>query len=320
MKEHSRDVHQPDPREQASDPSSILVRAIHRSQADWERMLTAPRPPGRLIAIGGGLGALEGSLLGGVQGGLDGAIGGIYFGLVLGQLIAIWGWRLRSRLRNFALAMFLGLTVEAIGSLILGRLVLLNARGALPVHLDLKFLKTMLFAVTVGIGVVVALFASMLANLRRSVIAGTIGAVVGGLALSLYCAPFLFSDPNCPGLLIPVLGIVCLIDGLFAGFIIGAIFGGTFGVAAKALRWFAASSRDDELAAAFPALEDTRRASAAPLRGSVDPLLAPPGQEPLPRWVPQRVQVSLWANWIQFRSLIQHPPKVHRIDRDRSDG
>ncbi len=318
MREDPVDVRRRDPREEESGSTSILVRAYLKSQADWERMLTAPQPPGRLLAIGAGLGGLEGSLLGGLQGGRDGALGGAFYGLFLGVFIAASGWRVRRKLRKLALAMFLGLLVEAIGSIILGQVVHLNAKGALPGKLNLRFLTELPVVLTIGIAFVVALHASWLASLRRSVIAGTAGAAIAGPAALVFFAIVIPSDPNCPCFMIPILAVMFLFGGLFVGVVAGILVGGILGATIKALRRLAASFRDEEFDAMFKTAEEIGRSSPGPASSGGAPtiLVAPAGQEPLPRWVPERVQIRLWSNWIQLDRFYR---RLWRRDRTNGD-
>jgi MFS family permease len=294
------------PRDDDHVAAGVFAGAYAKSCADWERwFIKTPRPSGKSVLLGYCLGALEGAILGFLQARWDGAVFGAFFGLPIGFFSALVRWRIRKDIRRIGLALFLGLLVEVVGISVIAGFVHLPFFVTMVRTLSgMKFVKMLLVSIAQTVPIILLvgwLFVSQFrANLRRSALAGILGASLGAAVL-LVLAVLGSLAGVISGYLVPVLLLESPLAGAFFGFIGGVSLVGAVSRLIDALTRITRQFRRDDLdsQSSDRGYFGTAVAAEQPVGGVVARAGLPDGQEPLPAWIPQRIQGLLWELWIQ---------------------
>jgi MFS family permease len=285
----------------------LFVGAYAKSRADWERwFIKTPRPSRKEILSGYCLGALEGAFLGFLQARWDGAVYGAFFGLNIGWITALCRWRIRKDIRGFRLALFLMALAEGIGILLIACIVRLPFFAIMLKSISgLQFVVVLFRSLAFAIPSVLLLgylfLAGFRTSLRRSTLAGICGAVAGMAASVVLAVSVYFGEKEgVPGYTLVLVMIEAPFAGVFFGFIGGVALMGAIVRLSGLVTMIARYSQPGELDSASGEQQKGGAAVASShTKGGVARSGLPEGQEPLPAWIPQRIQGMLWECWIQ---------------------
>ena len=251
------------------------------------------------------MGALEGAILGFLQARWDGAVYGAFFGLPIGSFTALVRWRITKDIRGFDLALFLWLLVEVIGILLIAWFV------HLPFFLTMVravsgmwFLITLLSSIAMTVPVIWLagwLFLTELqANLRCSTLAAIFGTILTTAAYVIFvvCASL---DGVISGFLVPLSLLESPVFGVVFGSVGGVCLVGAVVRLTGALMRIARHFRRGELDSTSSDWGNVRSTASSDNSAGAPVVRSglPEGQEPLPAWIPERIQRMLWELWIQ---------------------
>jgi MFS family permease len=285
----------------------LFARAYAKSRADWERwFIKTPRPSRKEILSGYGLGALEGAIVGFLQARWDGAVYGAFFGLSIGWFTALCRWRIRKDVRRLGLALLLMALAEGIGILLIACIVRLPFFAIVVKTMSgLQFVVVLFRSLALAIPSVLLLgylfLAGFRTSLRRSTLAGMCGAVVGTAACVVLAVWMYFTEKGgTPGYLVVLPMLEAPFAGVFFGFIGGVALMGAIVCLSGLVTRIARYSRPGDLDSASRESQNGGNAVApSDTAETVARSGLPEGQEPLPAWIPQRIQGMLWECWIQ---------------------